>query len=94
MAIGVWVIRRRRRLANLLPSALQARNGLVVTYLASCILLLVFPWYVYERSFDANSYVSSCRVPPKSGHADVSFWHATYAEVHLSQANLVFTTLL
>ncbi|KAF4613529.1 hypothetical protein D9613_007808 [Agrocybe pediades] len=61
MATGVWIIRRRRRSAQLSPSSLQANNELVVAYLASCILLLLLPW-----------------IPPKSGHADVSFWYATY----------------
>ncbi|KAJ3512671.1 hypothetical protein NLJ89_g3390 [Agrocybe chaxingu] len=61
MAAGVWILRKRRTIAGLLPSTLQARNSLVLLYLSSCILLLVMPW-----------------VPPEPGHADVSFWYATY----------------
>ncbi|KDR76254.1 hypothetical protein GALMADRAFT_139979 [Galerina marginata CBS 339.88] len=61
MAIGIWILRRRRQRANLQPSVFQARNAVVVLYLTSCILLLVLPW-----------------VPPEPGHADVSFWYATY----------------
>ncbi|KAF8149907.1 amino acid transporter [Crassisporium funariophilum] len=61
MAVGVWVLRGRRRRALIPSSLFQARNGVVLLYLTSCILLLVLPW-----------------VPPEPGHADVSFWYATY----------------
>ncbi|KAF5327890.1 hypothetical protein D9619_004853 [Psilocybe cf. subviscida] len=60
-AVSVWVLRRRRKRANLPRASLQAANSVVALYLVSCILLLVLPW-----------------VPPEPGHADVSFWYATY----------------
>ncbi|RDB26314.1 High-affinity methionine permease [Hypsizygus marmoreus] len=61
MAVGVWILRKRRALAGLPQSMFKAHNSLVVLYLISCIFLLVMPW-----------------VPPEPGHADVSFWYATY----------------
>ncbi|PPQ69810.1 hypothetical protein CVT25_009747 [Psilocybe cyanescens] len=61
MAVGVWVLRRRRALAKIQPSVFQAKNTVVALYLTSCVLLLLLPW-----------------VPPEPGHADVSFWYATY----------------
>ncbi|TFK40387.1 amino acid transporter [Crucibulum laeve] len=44
IAVGVWVLRKRRALMGLAPSGLQARNSLIVLYLISCIALLVLPW--------------------------------------------------
>ncbi|KAF9533817.1 amino acid transporter [Crepidotus variabilis] len=58
---GLWVLRRRRRKANIEPSPLQTSNIIVIGYLCLCLLLIILPW-----------------VPPTPGHADVSFWYATY----------------
>ncbi|KAG6809798.1 hypothetical protein H0H92_014701 [Tricholoma furcatifolium] len=67
MCVGVWVLRKRRALAGQARSLLQAHNSVVITYLLSCIFLLVMPW-----------------VPPEPGHADVSFWYATYCVAGLA----------
>ncbi|PPQ64604.1 LOW QUALITY PROTEIN: hypothetical protein CVT26_002002 [Gymnopilus dilepis] len=61
MALGIWILRKRRRQEGKEPAAFQAQNIVILLYLVSCILLLVLPW-----------------VPPEPGHADVSFWYATY----------------
>ncbi|KAF8968156.1 amino acid transporter [Flammula alnicola] len=52
MAVGIWVLRGRRRRAKLSEAPLKASNGVIFIYLTS--------------------------VPPEPGHADVSFWYATY----------------
>lgn len=61
LSAGLWILRKRRALAGMAKSTLQAPNSLVIGYLMSGIFLLVMPW-----------------VPPEPGHADVSFWYATY----------------
>ncbi|KAF8905102.1 amino acid transporter [Gymnopilus junonius] len=60
MAFGIWILRKRRQDEGVEPANFQARNIVIILYLASCTLLLVLPWYA------------------KPGHADVSFWYATY----------------
>ncbi|KAG6908688.1 hypothetical protein DXG01_003702 [Tephrocybe rancida] len=67
MAVGVWVLRKRRALASIPRSLFEARNSIVIAYLLSSIFLLVMPW-----------------VPPEPGHADVSFWYATYCVAGLA----------
>ncbi|KXN81405.1 High-affinity methionine permease [Leucoagaricus sp. SymC.cos] len=44
MVVGVWLLRRRRKVAGLAPSPLQARNALIVIFLLACLLLLIMPW--------------------------------------------------
>ncbi|KAJ2916587.1 hypothetical protein MD484_g3834, partial [Candolleomyces efflorescens] len=44
MVVGVWILRKRRAEQGIPPSRLQARNALIIAYLASSILLLVLPW--------------------------------------------------
>ena len=51
MSAGVWILRRRRAIANVPPSPLQAWNGAIIAYLISSILLLVLPWYVCSIRF-------------------------------------------
>jgi hypothetical protein len=48
MVAGVWILRKRRAEQGIPPSRLQARNTLIIAYLASSILLLVLPWYVEQ----------------------------------------------
>ncbi|KAG6909062.1 hypothetical protein DXG01_002215 [Tephrocybe rancida] len=67
MAVGVWVLRKRRALAGMPRSLFEARNSIVIAYLLLSIFLLVMPW-----------------VPPEPGHADVSFWYATYCVAGLT----------
>ncbi|KAG2126693.1 amino acid/polyamine transporter I [Suillus cothurnatus] len=43
-AVGLWVLRRRRRLAGLAPSKYRARNIYVFLSLFSAIFLLIMPW--------------------------------------------------
>jgi amino acid transporter len=43
-AIGLWLLRRRRRLAGLASSTYRARNIYVSLYLLSAIFLLIMPW--------------------------------------------------
>ncbi|KAG6862551.1 hypothetical protein C0995_000099 [Termitomyces sp. Mi166 len=59
MCFGVWILRKRRFLAGIPPSILQARNSTVFIYLLSCILLLVVPWVPPEPG---HADVSVCAV--------------------------------
>ncbi|KAG2126696.1 amino acid/polyamine transporter I [Suillus cothurnatus] len=43
-AIGLWLLRGRRRLAGLAPMKYRARNIYVSLYLLSAIFLLIMPW--------------------------------------------------
>jgi hypothetical protein len=45
MCIGVWMLRRRRKLAGIGPSRFQAPNVVVSLKLLVGVLLLVLPWY-------------------------------------------------
>ncbi|PPR02618.1 hypothetical protein CVT24_002189 [Panaeolus cyanescens] len=67
LSLGIWKIRSKMRSSGISPSPFQARNGIIIVYLTSCILLLLLPW-----------------VPPPPGHADVSFWYATYCVVGIA----------
>lgn len=60
MSVGIWVLRRRRSASKIPPSAFQARNGVVVIYLTSCVLLLVLPWYVFSLTSWARSELTRC----------------------------------
>ncbi|KAH7929614.1 amino acid transporter [Leucogyrophana mollusca] len=55
-AIGVWLLRRRRALAGLLPSVYQAKNVFVVLYLLSAVFLLIMPWIPPERGHGDVSF--------------------------------------
>ncbi|OAX32026.1 hypothetical protein K503DRAFT_805589 [Rhizopogon vinicolor AM-OR11-026] len=44
IAIGVWLLRRRRILVGLAPSKYRARNINVFIYLLSALFLLIMPW--------------------------------------------------
>jgi len=83
MCVGVWIIRRRSRRAAIPASSLQAWNITIILYLASCVILLVVPWFTFSLDLRLLFCIVNesffCRVPPEPGHADVSFWYATYA---------------
>lgn len=48
MCVGVWILRHRRRRVAIPASSLQAWNMTVVLYLASCVILLVVPWFAFS----------------------------------------------
>ncbi|OKL64684.1 hypothetical protein UA08_01055 [Talaromyces atroroseus] len=64
MAVGVYVIRWRRKKANLPEPEFKAWNVVVIFNMLVQLYLLVMPWYPPAGGRDAG---------------DVSFWYATYA---------------
>ncbi|KAF8349130.1 amino acid transporter [Amanita rubescens] len=44
LCVGIWGLRKRRSIAGLLPSELQAKNVNVLLYLFVCLFLVVMPW--------------------------------------------------
>jgi hypothetical protein len=46
LCVGIWGLRKRRSIAGLLPSELQAKNVNVLLYLFVSLFLIVMPWYV------------------------------------------------
>ena len=77
MVIGVWILRQRRAREGLQPSLYQAKNIVIWSFLLCSIFLLVMPWYVGMFSLGGTELTTRIRVPPESGHGDVSFWYAT-----------------
>ncbi|KAI5122269.1 hypothetical protein M0805_002350 [Coniferiporia weirii] len=43
-AIGVWLLRKRRSKAGILPAKYNASNFAISLYLSSCIFLIIMPW--------------------------------------------------
>ncbi|KAH8110078.1 amino acid transporter [Phellopilus nigrolimitatus] len=46
---GVWILRKRRAATGILPGKFKAPNVLLAIKLASCTLLIVFPWIPPEN---------------------------------------------
>ncbi|KKY32048.1 putative high affinity methionine permease [Diaporthe ampelina] len=64
MAVGLYVVRWRRRRANLPPPEFKAWHSVVIFNILVQLYLLVMPWYPPAGGQYAG---------------DVSFWYATYA---------------
>ncbi|KAG2145340.1 amino acid/polyamine transporter I [Suillus bovinus] len=56
MAIGLWLLRRRRALASLAPSKYRARNIYISLYLLSTVFLLIMPWVPPEPGHSDVSF--------------------------------------
>jgi hypothetical protein len=63
LAIGLFMLRNRRKRANTPPSNFKAWYAAVILYLLLQVYLLVMPWFPPKGG-------------PYAG--DVSFWYATY----------------
>ena len=63
MAIGLYIVRQRRRKLNLPRSEFRAWDIAVIFLLASNLFMLVGPWYPPKKGRDGG---------------DVSFWYAAY----------------
>lgn len=63
MAVGLYVVRWRRRRANLPPPEFRAWHCVVIFNILVQLYLLVMPWYPPEGGQYAG---------------DVSFWYGTY----------------
>lgn len=90
MAVGVWILRKRRAAEGLPPSPFQVPNWILFVWITQCVFLLVMPWSVHfifpqKAVFvpKGNDCISCNRVPPEHGRGDVSFWYATYCVVGL-----------
>ncbi|KAF9450912.1 amino acid transporter [Macrolepiota fuliginosa MF-IS2] len=44
MIAGIWLLRKRRKLAGIAPSPLQAKRSSVLLYLSLCLVMVVMPW--------------------------------------------------
>lgn len=69
MAVGVYVIRRRRAKAGIGRSDFKAWHPAVIFYTLIQVFVLVMPWYPPKGG-------------PYAG--DVSFWYATYCVVGIA----------
>lgn len=54
-------------------------NAVIALWLLHSVFLLVIPWYICTIFRQKGTVLTAryVRVPPKDGHADVSFWYAT-----------------
>jgi hypothetical protein len=66
MALGIYVVRWRRRKANLPEPEFKAWNAVIVFNICIQLYLIVMPWYPPAGGMYAG---------------DVGFWYATYAVV-------------
>lgn len=47
MAVGVWILRKRRAAEGLPPSPFQVPNWILFVWITQCVFLLVMPWSVH-----------------------------------------------
>lgn len=69
MAIGVWIIRRRRNRNKIARSQFRVWDVALVFFTLIQVYVLVMPWFPPEGG-------------PYAG--DVSFWYATYCVVGIA----------
>lgn len=69
MAVGVWIIRRRRTRNKIAPSQFRVWDVALVFFTLIQVYVLVMPWFPPEGG-------------PYAG--DVSFWYATYCVVGIA----------